>query len=131
MIIKEICAFLVQQHHEIEDCHIEEILLERERLGSTGIGEGVAIPHGKLKGIKSLIACLARSKQGVPFDAQDGNVVSLFFVLLAPEGSAGNHLKALARVARLMHNDTFRQQLLAARDAVEIFDIVAREDNQL
>lgn len=105
-----------------------EVLLDRERLGSTGIGEGVAIPHGKLPGLSGLLASFGRSKEGVDFAAIDGRPTSLFFVLFAPENSAGIHLKALARISRIFKSPQFRQSIMDAPDAKAIYGLISQED---
>ncbi len=107
------------------------VLLEREKLGSTGIGEGVAIPHGKLHELSSLICCFGRSHEGIEFEAIDGNPVHLVFLLLAPENSAGTHLKALAKISKILKDPSFRNQLLKAKDKEEIFGIIKEEDDKL
>lgn len=95
---------------------IVEVLLERERLGSTGIGEGVALPHGKLSGLSQLCLGLARSRAGIDFEAADGRPAHLFFLLLSPEGST-RHLLALAALARLLRDGAVRARLLTAPSA--------------
>lgn len=105
-----------------------QVLLERERLGSTGIGEGIAIPHGKLKDLPDVVAAFGRSVQGVAFDSMDGAPAHLFFLLLAPENSASAHLKALARISRLLKNRAFREELLAASSQEELYLAISRED---
>lgn len=107
------------------------ILTEREKLGSTGIGEGVAIPHGKLRDIPELLCYFGRSHSGVEFDAIDGKPVHLFFLLLAPENSAGTHLKALAKISKIIKDPIFRKQLLEAKDAEEIYQFIKEEDDKL
>ncbi|MBI5014068.1 MAG: PTS sugar transporter subunit IIA [Deltaproteobacteria bacterium] len=104
------------------------VLLERERLGSTGIGEGIAIPHGKLRDLQGVVAAFGRSVPGVEFESMDGAPVHLFFLLLAPENSASAHLKALARISRLLKNRSFRDELLQTDDREALFDVIARED---
>jgi len=107
------------------------VLLEREKLGSTGIGEGVAIPHGKLKEIPKLICCFGKSEEGIDFDAIDGKPVHIIFLLLAPETSAGTHLKALARISKILKDMDFRQNLIKAKSAEEIYQIIQEEDDKL
>jgi len=107
---------------------LTDTLLEREKLGSTGIGEGIAIPHGKLPGITGLLAAFGRSRKGVDFAAIDGKPTSLFFVLFAPENSAGIHLKALARISRLFKGAPFRKAIMEAPGAAEIFKLISEED---
>lgn len=107
-----------------------QVLLEREKLGSTGIGEGIAIPHGKLKELKDVVAVFGRSPDGVDFDSMDGAPVHLFFLLMAPENSASTHLKALARISRLLKDRGFREELLQAENQDVLFEIVSREDEK-
>ena len=107
---------------------IQKVLMEREKLGSTGMERGVAIPHAKLKGISKVIACFAKSLNGVDFSALDGQKSYLFFLLLAPENFAGEHLKALARISRLTKNPQFRESLLKAQTKEELFKIIEEED---
>src|SRR5437868_15328280 len=107
-VLRELCAPLARAHG-FEAGRLTEVLLEREKLGSTGIGEGVAIPHGKLPGVPGLLAAFGRSTKGVEFAAIDGRPAQLFFVLFAPENSAGVHLKALARISRLFKSAAFRK----------------------
>jgi nitrogen PTS system EIIA component len=107
---------------------VQRALLGRERLGSTGVGESVAIPHAKIPGLKSLTACFGRRVAGVAFDAVDQQPVRLVFVLLVPENSAGAHLKALARIARLLKSPSFRDRLLSLPDAHSIYEAFIEED---
>lgn len=107
---------------------VAKLLLERERLASTAIGEGVAIPHGKLDAVGKLVACVGRAPQGVDFDSMDGRPTHLFFVLVAPENSTGVHLKALARISRLFKDPGFRTRLMQAKDAGEMYRVIADED---
>ncbi|WP_020676487.1 PTS sugar transporter subunit IIA [Geopsychrobacter electrodiphilus] len=101
-----------------------KVLHERERLGSTGIGDGVAIPHGKLKGMPSLMLAFGRSTVGVDFESMDGQPAHLFFLLLAPEESVGVHLKALARISKLLKDVTVRQLMINATSAEEIYQLI-------
>jgi nitrogen PTS system EIIA component len=105
-----------------------ETLLDREKLGSTGIGEGVAIPHGKVTGLPGLTASFGRSTAGVDFRAIDGKPTHLFFALFAPENSAGAHLKALARISRIFKSPAFRESILRAANAAEIYRLIESED---
>ncbi len=104
------------------------VLRDREALQSTGIGEGVAIPHGKMVGLERLVATFARSSSGVDFDSIDGQPTQLFFLLVVPEQSGGQHLKALARISRFFRDASFREKLLAAGDLDEIFRAIEEED---
>jgi len=107
---------------------LAKVLLERERLASTAIGEGVAIPHGKLDAVGKLVAVVGRATEGVDFDSMDGRPTHLFFVLVAPENSTGVHLKALARISRLFKDPEFRTRLMQAKDAQDIYRVIADED---
>lgn len=107
---------------------IHEGLMSRERLGSTGVGGGVAIPHAKVPGLDRLVACFARAREGVPFDAIDKQPARLVFVLLVPENSAGAHLKALARISRLLKSGDFRESLLQQPDEAAIHETFLIED---
>ena len=106
------------------------VLLERERLGSTGIGGGIAIPHGKLKSLESLLVGFGRSRNGVDFEALDGKPAHLFFLLMAPENSTGAHLRMLARISRLLKDSSFKQRLMTAADRRELYMVIANEDHE-
>ncbi len=106
------------------------VLEEREKLGSTGIGEGIAIPHGKLKGLKKLVASFGRSAKGINFDSIDGKPARLFFLLMAPENTAGMHLKALARISRLLKDTKFRERLLDSKTTQEVYRALQEEDEK-
>jgi PTS system nitrogen regulatory IIA component len=109
---------------------ILQALLTRERLGSTGVGEGVAIPHAKIPGLGALVACFGRTPAGVAYDAIDYQPVKLVFMLLVPENSAGAHLKALARISRLLKNAAFRDRLLQLPDAATLWKAFVEEDSK-
>ena len=127
-VLRELSAQLSRAQPQLQPDRLIEVLQEREKLGSTGIGDGVAIPHGKLNGLGQLSACFGVSRRGVDFDAIDGKPTHLFFALIAPENSAGIHLKALARISRLFKNATFRQSILQAKTPAEIYQLIADED---
>lgn len=127
-VIQELVKALPKGRYDSDK--LVQILLEREKLGSTGIGDGVAIPHGKLGDIDKLMASFGRSKKGVDFDALDGSPTHLFFLLVAPENSAGIHLKALAKISRLFKDGQFRNALMSAKDKEEIYDIIKEEDEK-
>ncbi|MDP3730341.1 MAG: PTS sugar transporter subunit IIA [Candidatus Omnitrophota bacterium] len=105
-------------------------VLARESLGSTGIGQGVGIPHAKSQAAKELVAAFGLSKEGVNFDSLDGELVHIFFLLIAPEESAGPHLKALARISRMLKDKYFRELLRKAKDESEILRIIQDEDSK-
>jgi nitrogen PTS system EIIA component len=127
-VMAELCALLAKRVGDTEAAKLTEVLLDRERLSSTGIGDGVAIPHGKLAGLPGLVAAFGVSRAGLDFDAIDGKPTHLFFALLAPENSAGIHLKALARISRLFKNPAFRKAIVEAADAKAVYDLIAGED---
>ncbi|MFM8411408.1 MAG: PTS sugar transporter subunit IIA [Alphaproteobacteria bacterium] len=104
------------------------VLRERERLNSTAIGEGIAIPHGRLQGLKGVVAGFARSPAGVDFDSVDKQPTRLFFVLVAPDDAAAMHLKALARISRLLKDKDFRARLLELPTRDEIHAAIVAED---
>ena len=106
------------------------MLQERERISSTAIGDGVAIPHGKLPGLDKIYGAFARSPSGVDFNSLDGGPTHLFFVLIAPENAATDHLKALARISRLLKDESFRQRLLAGSTPQELFQLISTEDDK-
>jgi PTS system nitrogen regulatory IIA component len=126
--LRELSEALARAHPDLRAERLVEVLADREKLGSTGIGEGVAIPHGKLSGLPQLLASFGVSKQGIDFDAIDGKPTHLFFTLVAPENSAGIHLKALARISRLFKSQAFREAILRAASAQDIYDLIAQED---
>jgi PTS system nitrogen regulatory IIA component len=105
-----------------------DVLMEREKLGSTGIGDGIAIPHGKLKGLDTLLLSFGRSRVGVDFESIDSKPVHLFFLLMAPESSTGQHLKALAKISRMLKDERFRSELMSARSAEGLFKAIAEKD---
>jgi PTS system nitrogen regulatory IIA component len=127
-VLGELCDGLARAYPSLSASHLTETLLEREKLGSTGIGEGVAIPHGKLAGVPGLLAAFGRKRSGVDFAAIDGKPTHLFFVLFAPDNSAGLHLKALARISRLFKQPQFRQAILSAEGAPGIYRLISEED---
>lgn len=104
---------------------LRDILLEREALGSTGIDEGIAIPHGKIGGIGEIILCFGRSRRGIAFDAPDGKPTHLFFLLVAPTDAASRYLSGLARLSRFLKNPQVRSRLLLAADREELAEILA------
>ena len=129
-VLEELTAALSNCKANLNKEALVEVLLERERLGSTGIGDGIAIPHGKIKDLDELILSFGRSTQGIEFDSMDGRPTHLFFLLIAPENSAGIHLRALAKISRLLKSAHFRQQLLKAGTVEELFNVIQEEDKE-
>jgi PTS system nitrogen regulatory IIA component len=128
--LEGLCRVLVAIHPALDQDKMVGILLDRERLGSTGVGEGVAIPHGKMSDLEGLIACFGRSAEGVEFEAVDDQPVHLFFLLFAPENSAGVHLKALAKISRLLKRPSVREELLEAGSQEDIYGILTQDDGE-
>ncbi len=129
-VMLELCQVLCQQRPDLDPDRLMEVLLERERLGSTGIGDGIAIPHGKLPQLEELHLAFGRSRAGVDFDSLDGKPAHLFFLVVAPENSAGVHLKALARISRLLKSLAVRKDLMQAKDAQEMFQLIQAQDEE-
>lgn len=109
---------------------IVKALIERENLGSTGIGQGIAIPHGKTDKVKELVAVLGISKKGVNFEALDGELVYIFFLLVAPKETAGPHLKALAQISRLLRDSYFCELMRRCKTPEEVYDLIRREEDK-
>ena len=126
-VLDEMARALAAAESGVDAGRLLTVLREREELQSTGIGDGVAIPHGKLAGLDRLVATIARSP-GVEFAAIDGQPTRLFFLLVVPEHSGGQHLKALARISRFLRDESFREKLIAATSLDEIFSAIEEED---
>jgi PTS system nitrogen regulatory IIA component len=127
-VIDELAEVVARHHPEIDRWRLVGALQDRERLNSTALGEGVAIPHGKLPRVKRVVAAFGRSPQGVDFNSLDGKPTHLFFLLVAPEDSAGAHLKALARISRLLKDEGFRARLMQADDGASLYRVIREED---
>ncbi|MBE7448378.1 MAG: PTS sugar transporter subunit IIA [Kofleriaceae bacterium] len=127
-ILDELATHIAGRHPRIDRAALTKVLVDREALASTAIGEGVAIPHGKLPAVTEIIACLGRAPGGVDFDSMDKQPTFLFFVLVAPESSTGAHLKALARISRVFKDQAFRRRLLEAPDVDAMYRVIAEED---
>jgi nitrogen PTS system EIIA component len=130
-VLGELTDALLRVEKSLDRDEVVRVLRERERLGSTGIGEGVAIPHGKLKNLDRLLIAFGRSGNGVDFDSMDGKPAHLFFLLVAPEESVGVHLKTLARISKLLKNPLVRKRLLDAGDAADLHRIISEEEEKL
>jgi len=129
-VLEELVSHLAQNEKKVHQEELLKALLEREKLGSTGINDGVAIPHGKLKNIDNLLAVFGRSREGVDFGALDGKPSHLFFLLVAPESSAGAHLKALARISRIAKSEIFREKCMQAKTGEDLFQLMVEEDKK-
>lgn len=115
---------------ELPEREIFTTLLERERLGSTGVGHGVAIPHGKLAGLDGVVGIFARAHQPLDFDALDDQPVDLLFLLLAPEGSGADHLKALARIARVLRDEVLAEKIRSTDHASGIYAVLTGQSQE-
>jgi len=129
-VVQELAEWVAVSYPGLERQRVLDVLLERERISTTAIGEGVAIPHGKLPGVERVLGVFARSPRGVDFASLDGGLTHLFFVLIAPENAAADHLKALARISRLLKDESFRRRLMAGQTSDELFAIIAHEDDK-
>ncbi len=114
----------------IESSELVKVLMDRERLGSTGIGGGIAIPHGKMKGLDTLILGFGLSRQGVDFESMDNRPAHIFFLLLTPENSTGVHLKLLARISKLLKDESFKVRLTSASNRQEVMGVIQEHDEE-
>lgn len=130
-VLNELAGAALKVEKDLDKSEVVRVLQERERLGSTGIGDGVAIPHGKLREINHMLLSFGRSCEGVDFDSLDGKPAQLFFLLLAPEESVGVHLKTLARISKLLKSSAVRQRLIGAGSGEEIYRIIGEEEEKL
>lgn len=128
-VLAELSGVFLQSGISVNHEDIIKTLLEREKLGSTGIGDGIAIPHGKLAKLTELTVAFGRSMEGVEFNAMDGKPAHLFFLLLAPENTTGQHLKALAKISKMLKDDIFRKKLMEAKSIDELYVIIADKDD--
>ena len=126
--IKEMVELLVKTGRVKDKKKMIQTLMEREELGSTGIGQGIAIPHGKSDTVSDLAAAFGLSADGISFDSLDGEPVNIFFLLVAPEDAAGAHLKALARISSLLKDKYFRKSLLSAKTPEDVVKIIQEEE---
>ena len=129
-VLAELAAKVEERHPGLNRTEVLRILQERERLGSTGIGDGVSIPHGKLRQAGELVMAFGRSRAGVEFNALDGRPVHFFFLLVAPDDAVGMHLKMLARISRILKDPAVRKALMEAPDAAAIHAIIREQDNR-
>ena len=129
-VLEELSNFLKDRGEIPNKDNLLLSLLEREKLGSTGIGENVAIPHAKIRDIDKIITVFARSQIGVEFESLDQKPVNFIYLILAPENSTGQHLKALARISRLFKNPSLRESVLRANEIDQIYSILVDEDSK-
>ncbi len=129
-VLRELSSVLVKPCQVASVEELLQVLLEREKLGSTGIGEGIAIPHGRLKKLKNFFISFGRSTKGVDFDSIDRNPSRLFFLVMAPDNSAVDNLKLLSRIVALLKDDSFKKRLIEAPSKKELFQIISEEDEK-
>ena len=129
-VLEELAEVIYNSEPSIDKGALVKVLVERERLGSTGIGDGVAIPHGKLNSVTHPIISFGRSKEGLGFDAMDGQPTYLFFLLVAPEISSGVHLQVLARIAKMLKSSAFRKKLMEANTKEDLYQTIIQTDEE-
>ncbi|MEZ4300470.1 MAG: PTS sugar transporter subunit IIA [Polyangiaceae bacterium] len=129
--LKRLSVLLASGQDVVAMGEIERVLTERERLQSTGVGGGVAIPHGSIEGLDRLVGAVLLCPESIEFDAIDGAPVSILFAVIGPKRATGEHLKTLARVSRLLRDDSFRAKLLRAPSGPGAFDMLAAEEGKV
>jgi PTS system nitrogen regulatory IIA component len=129
-ILRELSGVLVNPCKAASVEELLQVLLDREKLGSTGIGEGIAIPHGRLKKLKKFFISFGRSVKGVDFDSIDQKPSQLFFLVMAPENSAVDNLKLLSRIVTLLKEPSFKKRLMEAPSRKELFKVISEEDEK-
>jgi len=129
-VLEELAGAISDHEPSVDKESLVKVLIERERLGSTGIGDGVAIPHGKLGSAGHPIISFGRSKGGLDFDSMDGQPAHLFFLLIAPENSSGIHLQILARIAKMLKSAAFRKKLMEAATRTELYQTIIQTDRE-
>ena len=121
----EHAGLLFENNRNIARSQVFDSLFAREKLGSTGLGHGIAIPHGRIKGLKEAVGAMIRMREAIPFDAPDGRPVNLIFVLLVPERATDLHLQILSELAQMFSDDVFREELLKAASADAMHRLIA------
>jgi PTS system nitrogen regulatory IIA component len=126
--LEELVNALIKGGLKLDSAKVIEVLQQREKLGSTGIGDGLAIPHGKISSLDEIVVAFGRSKKGVDFDSLDGKPVHIFFLLLAPENSVGQHLKALARISKMLKKANLRQKLIETDSKSDLYKLIIEQN---
>jgi nitrogen PTS system EIIA component len=129
-VLEELAAALAKQEPSVDKGVLLKVLIEREQLGTTGIGEGVAIPHGKLSNIRRPLISFGKSKHGLDFDSMDGQPTFLFFLLVAPDNTSGIHLQLLAKIAKMLKNSSFRKKLIRAEGAKALYQTIIQAEEE-
>jgi PTS system nitrogen regulatory IIA component len=119
-------GLLFENNNSVSRSQVFDSLFAREKLGSTGLGQGIAIPHGRIKGLKDAVGAVVRTRQPIPFDAPDAQNVNIIFVLLVPDRATDMHLQILSELAQMFSEKPFREQLLAAPDAAELHRLITQ-----
>lgn len=127
-VIRELAGVLATGHAGLDEDTVTEALLDRENQGSTAIGEGIAVPHAKLRAVDTIIACLGRSLKGVDFGSADEKKTHFFFAVISPPDSSGSHLKLLAQFDQLFKCAAFRESLLSANSAEDLYALIVAQD---
>ncbi|HON59303.1 MAG TPA: PTS sugar transporter subunit IIA [Smithella sp.] len=127
--LAEMVNTIIQAGVRVNVSEIMNVLKQRESLGSTGIGDGMAIPHGKVADLNDIVVAFGRSLGGIEYNALDGKPVHLFFLLLAPENSAGQHLKVLAKISKMLKDVNFRKKLLKAKSQSDLYKIIIEQES--
>ncbi len=130
-VIRELAENLASAYPNINDEKLIEVLMEREKLCSTAVDSGVAIPHAKMSGVSGIIAGFGRSIEGIEYDSLDSKLTHLFFILVAPETSIGAHIQLLARISKIFKNPELRAKLMTLETQDEIYDSIIMEDARL
>lgn len=130
-VLGELADAIANYDTDIDKKTLLKVLIEREHLGSTGIGDGVAIPHGKLTSVSRPIVSFGRSRNGLDFDSMDGQPAYLFFLLLAPENSSGVHLQVLTKIAKILKSSVFRKELMEGKSREEIYQTIIQTDGEM
>lgn len=129
-VLRELAELVAAQHSNINKDKLIDILEQREKLCSTAVDLGVAIPHAKFSGLSNIIAAFGKSTSGIDFESLDGQPTRLFILLVAPDNAAGSHLKLLAKISNVFKSAEFRQKVLQAETQDEIYDLIADEDEK-
>jgi len=129
-LIKELVSLLEEKGEITDQEKVGNLLLEREKLGSTGIGQGIAIPHAKTDQVKQIVIAFGLSQKGLNFESLDEEPVYIIFLVLAPIDATGIHLKVLAKIARLLKDKVFRNSLKSCKDTKEIFRVIKEEEEK-
>ncbi len=129
-VLEELAKVIANQEPSVDKSALVKVLVEREQLGTTGIGDGVAIPHGKLSSIARPVISFGRSREGLDFDSMDGQPAYIFFLLVAPDSASGVHLQVLAKIAKLLKNNAFRNKLMDSGGTKELYQTIIQADEE-